>query len=267
MPPVVQMDVKITVPVSVEPAGDMPDKWAEGLTGNAQRIIDRLTEVLPDEGSFQNRLAEPSHRKFAGTIPVINPAFESQAGRDADNINRAHYKNLAGAYDHFVAKEALMFETVEGIVAKRFKEQVNGSKDNWATAVAEKTLRATGDKIRGTILGQSLFWMTGDLLANQMTNHMVIIAGAPYDFTEAGLRQVFRAAGMPKLVQAAIQIINANFLAAEIAAQNTILTALGNAFAAAAIAPFVTPATATDSAFEFVVIDSALILLARIVTT
>ncbi|GAH29327.1 unnamed protein product, partial [marine sediment metagenome] len=56
----IKLDIKITVPTSVEPAGDMPDKWAGGLVNNATIIKDRLDEVLPDEGTFQSRVAVPS---------------------------------------------------------------------------------------------------------------------------------------------------------------------------------------------------------------
>ena len=199
---------------------------------------------------------------------MIDAAFVSQSGRNQANIIRAQYKNLAGSFDHWNDKLALSFATVDGVVAKRFKDQVNNSKDNWATAVANKTLRATGDKVRGTILGQAVYWMTGDYKANQMTNHLEIVAGAPYDFSHSGLKAAFRAAFMAKAVQGLMMILNADMLAAEITAQNVELTAVCNHLRDATVAPvkpFQPAPGATDSMSLFVYDDPELILRCRVV--
>lgn len=259
----VKLDIKITVPTSVEPAGDMPDKWAAGLVNNAEVINDRRIAKIGDEGTFQSKVAVPSSNKFS---PMIDAAFVSQSGRNQANIIRAQYKNMAGAFDHWNDKLALSFATVDGVVAKRFKDQVNNSKDNWATAVANKTLRATGDKIRGTILGQASYWMTGDYRANQMTNHLEIVDGAPYDFTPSGMRSVWKAAVMGKTVQALILILNSDFLAAEITAQNGVLAFVCDSYKSAGVVkPFISGGGATDSLYQFEYADPELILHCRIV--
>ncbi len=147
---IVTMDIEITVPVTVEPSGDMPDKWANGLTSNATRINDRRIQKIPDSGTFNSKVAGPSSVSFA---PMVDSAFVSKKGRTAANVTRAQYKNLADGFDKWNDKLALAFATVDGVVAKRFVDQVNNSKNNWASAVASKTLRATGDRIRGTFLG------------------------------------------------------------------------------------------------------------------
>ncbi len=257
---IVTMDIEIVVPATVEPAGDMPDKWAEGLTTNAERINDRRIAKVPDSGSFNSKVAAPSSVGFA---PMIDPTFVSKKGKTADNVTRSQYKNLAAGFNKWNDKLALQFATVDGVVAKRFKDQVNNSKNNWADAVARKTLRATGDKIRGTFLGQSLFWMTGDNLANQMTNSLTVVGGAPDNFTAAGLRSAFKAAGMQLLTQALILILDADFLAAEIAAQNDKLVALANGMSDALYKPFVEGGGPTDSLFQFEYADPTLILHAR----
>jgi hypothetical protein len=258
----VKLDLKITVPVSLEPAGDMPDKWAEILNANAQRIYDRLMAVLPDEGTFASRLAEPASQKWK---PMIDAAFVSQAGNSQKNIQRTHYKKLAEAYNKFVEKYGRAFATVDGVFAKWFKDQVNNAKDRWAIAVSKSTLRLTGDRIRGLVLPQIAYWMTGDAKANKFTEHVEVIGGSPYDFTKSGLRQQFRSAVTGLLISTGMNIIRADMEAAEIAAQNDRLITLANSYAGAAVKPFVVGGGATDSLLEYEFSDPEIKLHARIV--
>lgn len=258
----IKLDLKITVPVSLEPAGDMPDKWAEMLTANAQRMHDRILEVLPTDGEFQNRVAEPSNQKWKG---MVDPSFVSQSGLNQANIIRAHYKKLADAYTKFVEKYERAFATVDGVFAKSFKDQVNNAKDRWANAVAKGILRITGDKIRGLVIPQIIYWMTGDPIANKFTEHVEIIAGSPYDFTKPGLRQQFRSAATNLLITTAMTLIKADMEAGEIAAQNARLADLANSFADATVKPFVVGGGATDSLLEYEYSDPEIKLHARIV--
>ena len=258
----VKLDIKVTVPLNVEPAGDMPERWAEGLVNNALRMRDRIFEVLPDEGEYQSRVAEISNQKWRG---MIDPAFVSKRGKNQANIIRAQYKGLADAYNKFTDKYELAFATVDGVPAKRFKDQVNNSKDSWANGVAKSTLRITGDRIRGLIIPQVVYWMTGDPLANRMDNHLELITGTPYDFTKAGLRQQFRSAATNLLVTTGVTLIKADMEAGEITAQNTRLVDLANAFADVAVKPFVVGGIATDSLLEYEFSDPEIKLHARIV--
>lgn len=246
------LEAKFLVPLSVEAAADMPAKWADGLTNNAARINDRRIEKIPDEGIFQTKVADPSSAKFS---PMIDAAFVSQSGRTQGDLVRLQYKNLADSYNHWNDKLNLAFATVDGVVAKRFKDQVNNSKDNWADAIARKTLRLTGDKIRGMLASQAVYWMTGDYKANQMTNGVELLAGAPYDITGGVLRQQFRSALMGLIVQAGILIIAADFSAAVITAQNTLLNALANAYEDVLLDPFAEPLAANNSYLGFVWTD------------
>jgi hypothetical protein len=261
----VKLDLKITLPVSLEPAGDMPEKWAETLTANAQRIYDRMLEVLPDEGTFQSRVAEVSNQKWKG---MIDPGFVSQSGRSKANIQRAHYKGLASVYSKFMEMYQKAFATVDGVFAKLFKDKVNNSKDRWAIGVANSILRITGDKIRGMVLPQAAYWLTGDAKANKMTAHMEIIGGGPYDFTKAGLKQQFRAAFTNLLVSSCSNIFKADMEAGELTAQNTRLIDLANSFRDSTVTPvkpFVVGGGATDSLLEYEYSDPELKLHARIV--
>jgi len=260
----VKLDIKITIPSSVEAAADMPVKWAAGLVNNAEIINSRRIAKIGDEGTFQSLVADPS---TAGYSPMIDAAFVSKSGRNQANIVRAQYQNLATGFNKWNDKLNLMFETVGGVVAARFKDQVNNSKDNWATRAGNKTLRATGDRVRGLLLPQIVHWMVADPRASQMTNAMTIVAGSPYNFTAAGLLTAFKAAFMGKMTHSLMMILNAQLDAAEVTAQNTELAAFCTAVAAAAVKPFVAGGGATDSLADFEFIDPTLVFHARVVLT
>ncbi|HLD36586.1 MAG TPA: hypothetical protein VJC37_07670 [Planctomycetota bacterium] len=258
----IKLDLLITIPLSIEPAGDMPDKWAEGLTSNAMRVHDRMLESLPFDGEYQSKLAQPANQKWN---PMIAPGFVSEAGKTQANIQRAHYKGLAGGYNKFVENYEAAFATVDGVEAKRFKERVNNAKNRWAEKVSQGILRITGDKIRGRVVPQVLYWMTGDKRASKMTKHMEVLAGLPYDFTASGLRQQFRSALSSLLVTAGITILKADMDATEISDQNGRLVDLANRFSATGVKPFVVGGGATDSLLEYGFADPEFKLHARIV--
>lgn len=261
----IMLDIKLTIPSSVEAAGDMPDKWASGLTDNAEVINDRRKAKIPDEGTFQTLVATPSS---VGYSPMVAAAFVSRRGRNQANIIRAQNKNLAGSFNHWNDKLDLAFATEDGVVAKRFKDQVNNSKDFWAEEVANMTLRGTGDKIRGLLLPQILHWMTGDVRAHQMANGMTIIDGAPYDFTWVDFTRLFKSSGMGLLMSGLSRVLDSDMLAAEIAAQNTLLVQFANTtrnVGLAPVKPFVSGGGALDSLFQWEHADPQLDFHARVV--
>jgi len=260
----IEMNIKITVPDSVEPSADQPEKWASGLVNNAERINDRRVEKIGDEGTFIAKVAEISHIKWT---PMLDVAFTSRTGRPAALVSAYHAKGMQGAYNKWNDKLALMFATVDGVYAKRYKDQVNNSKDNWALAAAVSGLRATGDRVRGLILPQAGYWMTGDAKANQMTNHMEILDGTPYNFVIGGaspIRQMFKAAFNAQLVHAANAIFATDFLAAEIVNQNNMLVSLCNQFRAGFILAFAVGGANSRCQFDYV--GDVLKLHCRVVT-
>ena len=267
MADVVKLDIKLTIPTSLAPAGDMPTKWANGLTNNAELINDRRKEKIGDEGAFQTKVAAPSSKAW---IPMVDAAFVSKAQRTKANIVRAHYKNLADGYIHWNDKLDLSFAEVNGVKAKRFKDQVNNSKDNWATAVTDKTLRITGDKIRGRLGSQVGFWMTNDARSDQMVNGLTLIDGGPYDGVYPGLEGPFKSAAMGLMLSTFIRILYADFLAAELLIQNEILKDFAlhfrNTFGPVdLVKPYVVGGGATDSLFQWEYSDPTLDFHARIV--
>jgi len=258
----IKLDLKVTIPPSLEVAGDMPDRWVEGMLNNAERMFDRWMEVLSSEGKFQDRVAEVASQKWR---KMIDPAFVSEAGKSGDDVIRFHYKKLADAFTKLVERYGSAFATVDGVFGKFFKDRVIGAKDRWAIAVSNGTLRLTGDKIRGMVVPQVTYWMTGDPKASKFTAHVELIGGSPYDFTKGGLRKQFRSAITNLLVSAGMYILRADMDAGAIAAQNARLVDLANSFRKAGVKPFVVGGGATDSLLEYEYSDPEIKLHARIV--
>lgn len=258
----VVLDLKITIPTSLEVAGDMPEKWVEGMLNNAERMHDRWLEVMSDEGTFQSIVAEVASQKWR---KMIDPSFVAESGKNGDDVIRFQYKNLADAFAKLLERQGEAFATVDGVFGKFFKDRVNKAKDRWAIAVSKGTLRFTGDKIRGRVVSQLPYWMTGDPKANKFTAHVEVIGGGPYDFTKPGLRQQFRSAITNLLVSAGMYILKADMDAGAIAAQNTRLIDTANSFRKATVKPFVVGGGATDSLLEYEYSDPETKLHARIV--
>ena len=261
----VKLDLKITIPTSLEVAGDMPDRWVEGLLNNAERMHDRLLEVLSDDGRFQSILAEVSNQKWR---KMIDSSFVSEAGKSGDDVIRFQYKNLAESFAKFVERYGESLATVDGVFGKFFKDRVTKAKDRWAIAVSNGTLRFTGDRIRGMVVPQLVYWMTGDPKANRFTEHAEVISGGPYDFTKPGLRKQFRSAITNLLISAGMYILKADMSAGAIAAQNARLVDLANSLrdtTVTPVKPFVVGGGATDSLLEYEFSDPEIKLHARIV--
>jgi hypothetical protein len=196
---------------------------------------------------------------------MVDPTFVSDAGKSKTNMVDFQYKKLAESFVKYVEKYGSAFATVDGVFAKWYKEQVTKAKDRWAIAVSKGTMRFTGDKVRGMVVSQVVYWMTGDPKANKFTEHFELIGGAPYDFTKAGLRKQFRSAVTNLLVSAGMYILKADMDAGEIAAQNARLVDLANSFRDATVKPFVVGGGATDSLLEYEYSDPEFKLHARIV--
>jgi len=247
-----KFEIKAYVPESAEPAGDMPEKWNDGLQNNAERMNDRRLEKIGNDAQFIQRVATPSSQAWRG---FVDSSFVAKNERNASEINYAQAKNLATAFNDYNDKLNQAFATVDGVVAKRFKEAVANAKDIWARAVSEGTLRLTGDKIRGrSVAPIACFWLVGDPLSTAMLREGdELIAGAPYNVALDGLRNSLKSAIQHRLIQAGRAIMHADFLAEEILAQNTITAALLTALADPAKADAFVPvwsATTNCCSFE-----------------
>ena len=141
-----KFELEIYVSENVEVAGHMPDLWAQRLGDSGGLIKDKLDEKFPDEGAFINGLVKPSEDGFR---PLIDSSFISRHERTSENIRSARRENLTQSFLRWKENLAKVFATVDGVVAKVFKDKVLAAKDRWALKVGAGTLRMTGDKIRG----------------------------------------------------------------------------------------------------------------------
>jgi hypothetical protein len=221
--------VDLWIPRSVAPDPTMGDKWEKALHAVSTIMNQRRKSKIPDEAAFQNKLAEPANQAWNG---FVNPTFRSKKGRSMDQIKEAHDNNLQGAFNHWNGKLDQSFATVDGIEAKRFKDQVTASKGFWSEIVGGKMLRLTGDKVRGRGAATiATYWLIGEPMAVGMLRPQDTgVMGGPYRICQEDLTQSFQAALMSRLVQAGVWIFNSKYDAALIASQNVTINHLVQSF-------------------------------------
>ena len=221
-----KFELTLYVPATVEPAGDMPERWANGLKNNALVMNDRRQAKVPDSGTFNTVMARPATLAYGS---FVNPAYRARSGRTSQNIKDAHGKNLGTAYNFWNDKTNKMFATQDGVEAKLFKEKVDGSKDRWAIRVADKTLRFTGDKIRGRGISPIVSgFLSGDARSSGWVRESGV-SGTPYDISRDGEHSILKTAINQRIVQGGMMILNADANAAvEIIAQNALNTSVLN---------------------------------------
>jgi len=241
MPGSIELQCKLYAPDVQEAAADMPPKWSGGLVNNAPTINDRRKQSVPDDGTFNTKVAIPSN---AGFSPMIDASFVSKSERNATMIKQVHYDNLKKAFGKWNDALDYAFETVNSVEAKRFKDAVLAKQDNWAVAVALKTLRITGDKVRGRgVAPIAAYLLVGDPRAMSMLRPSdEWLDGAEYNIARDGERPALKSAVQLGLIQTGLAIISSDFDGAIITAQNAILVTLLNGLRDAAKADaFATP--------------------------
>lgn len=229
MPFVKKFEIKLYVPEHVEVAADMVQRWSGNLQNAAEIINDRREAKIPDDATFIKVIAQRSGLNYR---PMIDAAFRSKSDRSASSIANHQATNLQTAFNRWNDKLKRAFATVDGVVAKKFKEEVEASKDRWALRVGEKTLRLTGDKIRGrSVAPIGAFYLVGDERAKAWLREGDEGAGTPYNITRDGERVALKAAVQQRFIQGGLAIITGNYNPDIIDEENTINTALLNGFA------------------------------------
>ena len=210
----------MVVPAGIEPSDSMSDGWADALKNAAPKLYARLRESVPDWERFQQKIADVSNQEWKG---MLDPAFRSKSERNATEISNMQLEKLKESFENWDAKLAYLFETVDGIEAKRFKERVDNSKDLWVKGVIRSTLRFTGDKVRGRgVAPWAAYFLTADKRAiGMMPPGSQVEQGGPVNVTRTGLRTVLKSGLMHKLVQAGVLIASAKYDPAVILEQNT----------------------------------------------
>ncbi|MBI4834244.1 MAG: hypothetical protein HY811_05445 [Planctomycetes bacterium] len=221
--------VDLWIPANVPPSPDMEQKWSDVLQTVASLINDRRNSKIPDEAAFQNKVVETSNQAWAN---VFNSAYRSKSGKTYDMMKNAHDQNLQQSYNQWNDKLNRMFETVDGVVAKRFKDVVSFAKKFWSEAIGKGVLRLTGDKRRDSGAATiATHWLIGEPMAAGMLRPQDTgVVGGPYRVCRIELVQALKAALMERLVQAGVVIFNANYSMPVITAENTVINTLIQGF-------------------------------------
>ncbi|MBI4711969.1 MAG: hypothetical protein HY762_01480 [Planctomycetes bacterium] len=214
--------LELFVPVKEPPRQQSVDQWAESFKLNTGRIIEKLRAKIPDLKAYLENLANPAGR---GWKDVINPAFKSKSGADAASLKDKHQSNLNRTYNKFDTALAHIFETIDEEVGKRFKEIIDNKKDLFAEGMADRTLRFTGDKIRGRgITPLAAMWLSGDItVADLLRPGDKILYGGPVDVSKPGLRPQLRAGLVSRLMQSGMAIVYSEYSPTRIATENTLI--------------------------------------------
>src|SRR3972149_5493676 len=90
-----KFELKLYVPANWEVAAHMADNWEKRLIESAQLIKDKIDEKLPDDGTFERDVVNPSSNAYA---PMLNPSFVSKSERTTDNIRATRQGNMVESF-------------------------------------------------------------------------------------------------------------------------------------------------------------------------
>jgi len=234
------------------------EAWARTLKEEAPDMYAKMLARIPDKQRFVERLAQPSHDGFA---PFVNPSFVSKGGQPGQAIQNSQASNLKRSYEKYATKLAYWFGTVEGVVAKRFKELVDMLKDGFGKGIAERTLPFTGSRIEGRGLAPiASLWLVDDVrVLDYLRAGDKVIEGGPYQICRSQDIPALKTALNQRLIQAGASIVKADYDAAAISANNDRTNRIAQGFVdpALGINPFTTGGL---SHVDFIIEDGQLFL-------
>jgi len=193
--------------------------WLENLKARAPEIYQRLTQLVPDKTAFDEVIA---HRANLNWLRFVAPDFVSESGQNKGAIDTAHADKIRQAYEKWFSKLSYLFETVDGVPAKRFKELVEARQTAYQEGMAKRVLPFTGLGVEGRgPAPKAALWLTGNHKVNRMlTAGDTVLEGGPYLVCPRAKIPGLRAMLVQRLIQAGNNIIKANYDAAVITAEN-----------------------------------------------
>ena len=259
MPPellVSKVRLMATIPTDV--ANRVIESWQRSLKDEAEHVYAKILSRIPDEKRFVERLGQPSHDGFS---PFVNPDFVSKSGADEADIQAGQASNIKRSYEKYREKLLHLFETVDGIPAKRFREMVDRMKQAYASGTTARTLPFTGTKIEGRGLAPLAgLWLVNNLtVLDQLRAGDQVVFGNPYRICKVKNIAAFKAALTGRLVQAGARIIKANYAVNTFTKENdhTNEVVQGLVDPALNIAEF---STGGDSHVDYITVDEQLFL-------
>jgi hypothetical protein len=221
-----QIDILLAINALTEAKPKMASLWSTGLSNNAEKLFDRVNELIPNEEAYLSKIAEPALQEYRS---LIDPSFVSRKGRGKDRITNAQAYKLKKGWLKFKRNKNYMSETVDGVVAKRFKDKVEAAKNNYAERVGETTLSLTG--VRGVESGPvrtAIYWLSGDPKARGLmrTADREIQPSIPFCITWVDNKSTLRQVLNTNLIRSGIAILHSGVDAAVITDENTKLNHL-----------------------------------------
>ncbi|MBI4834893.1 MAG: trypsin-like peptidase domain-containing protein [Planctomycetes bacterium] len=202
--------IKLAINPLTTAVPQMAELWANGLSNNAGKLIDRLQAVIPDEVSYLSRLAEPAQQEYQ---KVLDPSFISRKGKNKAKINTTQAYKIKKAWTKYLKNLNFMFETIDGVVAKRFKDKVDSSKEAYAERLSETTLSLTGIKsLESGPARIAVYWLTGDSKAKGLmrASDEYVVPSEPFNVTTVEKRNSLRALVMSRLIQSGMAIMHSS---------------------------------------------------------
>jgi len=211
--------VKLMATIPTDVVNRVVETWARTLQSEAPDMYAKILARIPDMKRFVERLAQASHDGYS---PSLNPAFTSKSGQPASEIEAAQVSNLKRSYEKYAEKLAFIFETVDGIPAKRFKETVERMKAHFGKGVAERSLPFTGTKIEGRGCAPiAALWLVKDVRTlDWLRAGDKVLEGGPIIICAPQEPSGFKSALTGRLIQAGAAIVKSNYDAAVMASQN-----------------------------------------------
>ncbi|MFA5793756.1 MAG: hypothetical protein WC980_01605 [Candidatus Brocadiia bacterium] len=214
----IKSKARISIVAVITPDPDMGAKWVRDLTGNADTINKRRKKRVDTDGTFGQLIATQSADEYG---PMVAPGFVSKGDLSAEDIRTKQRDNLMNAYNKYNDNLDRMFEEVDGVEAKRFKESVEAKQSSWEEGIP-KVLRLTGSKANGRQAASLVgYWLTGyQHIVGQMPEGTVVLAGGPYDIAKAKLKATLRTGLTQLLVQTGVTVTASGYSATVLASQN-----------------------------------------------
>ncbi|MBI4834525.1 MAG: hypothetical protein HY811_06880 [Planctomycetes bacterium] len=218
--------IKLAINPLTQAVPKMAELWSEGLTGNADKLIERLKAVIPDEMSYLSKMAEPAEQAYQN---VLDPAFVSRRGKNKSKINASQAYKIKRAWAKYLRNLDHAFETVDGVTAKRFKDNVIAAKEDYAERLSESTLALTGIKaLESGPARIAVYWLSGDSKAKGMMRaaDLYMAPSEPFNVTTAEKKNSLRVLLISRLIQGGISIIQGGMGMPLITEVNTLLNSL-----------------------------------------
>ena len=246
-----QMDLLLAINALTEANPKMAQLWSTGLTNNTDKLVERIGQIIPDEVAYLTKMAEPALQEYRS---VIDPAFISRKGRGKAHISNAQGYKLKKGWSKYERNRTHMFETVDGIPAKRYKDKVAAAKDNYSERVGETTLALTGMKVLESGPARTAgFWLTGDAKARGLMRKAdkEVQPSVPFCVTWPANKGTLRQVLNSNIIRSGIAIIHSSFDASMILSENDRLNHLVQSMVdpATGLMPF---ATGAESHLDFV---------------